>query len=69
MPRFSTGTPSAAAQTVWSCESVKATMRPWSCRRDGCQPRYPPAPCYSLPGRSEAGHGLATSSSSVCRRK
>jgi hypothetical protein len=36
-PRFSNGTRSAAVQTVRSCESVKATMQPWSSRRDGCQ--------------------------------
>jgi hypothetical protein len=37
-PRFSTVTRSAAAQTARSCESVKASMQSWSCRRDGCQP-------------------------------
>jgi len=36
-PRFSNGTRSEAAQTARGCESVKATMQPWSCRRDGCQ--------------------------------
>jgi len=36
-PRFSTVTRSAAAQTARSCESVKASMQLWSCRRDGCQ--------------------------------
>ena len=43
-PRFSNGTRSAAVQTVRSCESVKATMQPWSCRRDGCQPLPPIRP-------------------------
>ena len=40
-PRFSNGTRSAAAQTARSCESVKATMRPWSCRRVECQSLSP----------------------------
>jgi len=31
-PRFSNGTRSAADQTARSCESVKASMQPWSCR-------------------------------------
>src|SRR4029077_5983195 len=37
-PGFSTGTRTAAAQTVRSCESVKASISPWSWRYDGCQP-------------------------------
>ena len=38
MPRFSTSKPSAAAQRARSCESDKASMPPWSCRGDRCQP-------------------------------
>src|SRR5262249_29712469 len=40
VPRFSNGKRSAAAQTARSCESLKATMPPWSCHGDGCQRLY-----------------------------
>src|SRR5262249_12600001 len=40
MPRFSAGKPSAASQTVRSCESDSANMRQWSNEGGGCQP-YP----------------------------
>src|SRR5262249_33727823 len=52
MPRFSTGRRSAAAQTARSCESVKASMRLWSCRRDECQ-SLPELWPRMLPYRSE----------------
>jgi hypothetical protein len=38
MPRFSAGKPSAAFQTVRSCESDSASMWPWSGEGGGCQP-------------------------------
>jgi hypothetical protein len=44
-PRFSTGKPLAAVQTARSCESDSASMPPWSCRRDGCQPLSCPLAC------------------------
>jgi len=59
-PRFSTGKPSAAAQTARSCESDSASMPPWCCGPDECQPQSCPRRALAAPDSQQNDTRLIT---------